>query len=103
MNSHTFLAAGLTVALASMPAFAQDLAPTDSPAIATPMASDNPTSHSTMHSVGMHHHVHRPTHRRHLRHTYSRANSDEGMPTDHSGDHLIVAPTETKITLPAGG
>lgn len=102
MNARTVFAATLTLALASGFAFAQDAAPTDPPADAAPMASD-----SAMQSGGMHHHMHhRMRHaarHHHSRHMHHMADMDDGNRTDHSGDHMIVEPTVTRITIPPHG
>jgi aconitase B len=90
MKAPLLLAASLTLAFATT-AFAQDAAPAApaSPADASAPASDAPAmKHHAKKHKAMHHHGH--------------VAGDPAV-IDHSGDHMVVTPTESKITVPAGG
>jgi hypothetical protein len=92
----SFLAASLTLAFASATAFAQDAAPAApaaEPAAAAPaMAADAKPA-----KKAMHHHKKKAMH-----HGHGHVPGDPAV-IDHSADHLIVTPTESKVNAPAGG
>ena len=103
MNVRILLAASLTLALASATVFAQDAAPTDpaAPAADPAMASDSqpaaPMQHR--HHSSKHHAMH---HRHGHGHGHGHVAGDPAV-IDHSGDHMAVTPTVSKVSIPPGG
>ena len=101
MNVRTLLAASLTLAFASATAFAQDAAPAPAdqaaPAAAPAMASDSQPA------APMHHRHHSSKHHAmHHRHGHGHVAGDPAV-IDHSGDHMAVTPTVSKVSIPPGG
>lgn len=88
MKACFLLAASLTLALATS-AFAQDASPASSAAsdAPAPAASDAGAKPMKKHHA-MHHHAHV---------------AGDPAKIDHSADHMVVNPPESKVTLPASG
>ena len=96
MNVRTLLAASLTLAFASATAFAQDATPADpaAPAAAPAMASDSQPAAPK-------HHRHHSSKHHAMHHGHGHVAGDPAV-IDHSGDHMAVTPTVSKITIPPG-
>jgi nitrate reductase cytochrome c-type subunit len=90
MKVRTLLAVSLALAFAAG-AYAQDNSPAaNAPADAAPAASTDKAASDT------HHHAMKKHHARH----HGHAPGDPPV-VDHSDDHLIVTPTETRIAVPS--
>lgn len=89
-------AASLILAFAIAPAFAQDAAPAAPAAPADQTAPAEPAAPAeSMPMAKQHSHMHHARHHGHV--------AGDPAVIDHSGDHMAVTPTVSKITIPPTG